>query len=126
MTGSSFGERLRHARLALGQTQEQIGFAVDVSKASVSAWENGRESPSFRALSKLGRAVGQSLDELVCGAESLQGPAPKLPADERVLLRWYRHLPEHRRRALLELIGGVQSLPAGSQSADPVEDPPEE
>jgi len=41
----SFPERLKAARLALGLTQEQLGFELDVTKSTVSAWENGRDAP---------------------------------------------------------------------------------
>ena len=46
----SFGDRLRAARIAAGMTQEQLGFALGVTKSSVSAWENDREAPGFRLL----------------------------------------------------------------------------
>ena len=61
----SFGDRLREARAASGLTQEQLGFAIGVTKASVSAWENGRETPSFRVLADLRDALNRSLDERV-------------------------------------------------------------
>lgn len=40
-----FPERLKSARLRLGMTQEQLGYELNVTKASVSAWENAREAP---------------------------------------------------------------------------------
>ncbi len=44
-----FGDRLREARTAAGMTQEQLGFALGVTKASISAWENGCNDPPIPA-----------------------------------------------------------------------------
>ena len=50
---SGFQERLKSARQRLGLTQEALAEELNVTKASVSAWENGREKPGFRLLPKL-------------------------------------------------------------------------
>lgn len=110
-----FADRLREARVAAGLTQEQLGFALGVTKSSVSAWENGRETPSFRLLPKLRSVLNRSLDELVCGvggravAEKSAEYVADQPADgarnnkERALLQRFRNLSASRRAALLEL-----------------------
>jgi len=110
---NSFGDRLRAARIAAGMTQEQLGFALGVTKSSVSAWENERETPGFRLLPSLRTALGTSLDELVCGPavaqpgrESIK-EAPEVyvgNADEKNLLVRYRALSPKRRQAVLELL----------------------
>lgn len=113
----SFSDRLRTARTATGLTQEQLGFAIGVTKSSISAWENGRETPSFHLLPKLRAALGCSLDALVCGtvaAPASTGIAePRLGGEashgardvkEHALLLRYRALPSRRRAALLELL----------------------
>lgn len=114
-----FADRLREARVAMGMTQEQLGFALGITKSSVSAWENGRETPSFRMLPELRRHLGRSLDELICGqapADAKQigdevltyhagdaSPAARNEKERALLLR-YRTLPAKRRAALLDLI----------------------
>jgi len=107
----SFGDRLREARKAAGLTQEQLGFALGVTKSSVSAWENNRETPSFRLLPNLRGALKRSLDELICDQGSAR--LHDLPADyalqahdthEQALLTRYRNLPARRREAVLELL----------------------
>lgn len=115
-----FADRLREARVAAGLTQEQLGFALGVTKSSVSAWENGRETPSFRVLPQMRAVLRQSLDELICGASSpshvtgardtrseyvINETAPMArDSKERALLLRYRALPAKRRSALLDLL----------------------
>ena len=114
-----FADRLREARVAAGMTQEQLGFALGITKSSVSAWENNRETPSFRMLPKLRQQLGRSLDELICGvapadARQVGDEVPAYAASEaspvarnekeRALLLRFRTLPAKRRAALLDLI----------------------
>ncbi|MDC8015849.1 helix-turn-helix transcriptional regulator [Tahibacter sp. BL] len=111
-----FGDRLREARTAAGMTQEQLGFELGVTKSSVSAWENGRETPGFRLLEALRQALGRSLDELICDAPAAaetgvskdttdtDAASVARNPDERALLARYRRLPARKRGALLELI----------------------
>lgn len=108
---SGFPERLKSARLRLGLTQELLGYELNVTKASVSAWENGREAPSFRLLPKLRQVLGMSLDQLLCGLEGVDTtvPAPDelrtRNEDEAVLLKAFRRLPLKRRQGLLAMLG---------------------
>ena len=93
-------------------TQEQLGFALGVTRSSVPAWENDRETPGRRVLLALHTALGRSLDELVCGPDVPQAreaarESPELyagNAEERTLLVRYRALPPKRREAVLELL----------------------
>ena len=109
---SGFPERLKAARLRLGMTQEQLGFELNVTKASVSAWENGREAPGFRLLPRLREILGISLDDLLCGAEPGGGTAePRYlygaevrNEAEAILLKSFRRLSAKRRKALLDMI----------------------
>lgn len=116
----NFGDRLREARIATGLTQEQLGFALGVTKSSVSAWENGRETPGFRLLPELRGALGRSLDDLICGIDSAVAKSSEQAqelrvgnAAEQTLLVRYRGLPPKRREAVLELL-----KPAHTKRAD--------
>ncbi|MCH8542311.1 MAG: helix-turn-helix domain-containing protein [Alcanivorax sp.] len=107
-----FPERLKSARLRLGMTQEQLGYELNVTKASVSAWENAREAPGFRLLPKLKQVLGVSLDELLCGsagenqsvANNQLHELTTRNEDEAALLKAFRRMPLKRRKALLEVI----------------------
>ncbi len=103
----SFPERLKAARLALGLTQEQLGFELDVTKSTVSAWENGRDAPGFRYLPALKLALGVSLDFLICGGaeDGAADPAGAYGAEVRSeteadLLKRYRKLSRSRQEGL--------------------------
>lgn len=109
---SNFANRLREARLVAGLTQEELGFALDVTKSSVSSWEKDRESPSYRVLAQLPFVLNVSLDHLVNGSsgEATDRSATyelvrvAQDADEILLLKYYRALPATKRKALLKLI----------------------
>ena len=123
---SRFPDRLRQLRLAAGLTQEQLGFAVEVTKSSVSAWENGREAPSFRSLGLLKEALGCSLDTLIIGeheeaAEDDMGSQQRLRAkdfNEQHLLAIYRQMSHRQRRALLELLKPLIETPESNAEAN--------
>ena len=107
---AGFPERLKSARLRLGMTQEQLGYELNVTKASVSAWENGREAPGFRLLPRLREVLGVSLDELLCGLSD-DGPVASVEVgltvrgeDEATLLRAYRRLSPKRRKGLVDML----------------------
>lgn len=111
-----FSDRLREARRSAGITQEQLGFALDITKSSVSAWENGREMPSFKLLPQLREALGCSLDSLICGTEFQLNAVKENGTSERLneltakdeleaqLLIRLRKLPSKKKKALLELL----------------------
>lgn len=122
---SNFGDRVRRMRIAVGLTQEQLGFAAGVSKQAVSDWENGRQYPNFHAWPKLRATLQRSLDDLICGdgdAAAIARAAKKVlespgqyqavepdvgrahDAKELALLMRYRACDAKRQAALLELI----------------------
>lgn len=121
----TFGERLRAVRTRLGLTQEQFGFALGITNSAVSAWENGRDVPSFHILPRLREVSRRSLDELICGSPGERlviGVDPGLavadnPAamvfppcntvrdrNEDALLSRFRELSPAKRNAVLELL----------------------
>lgn len=108
---SGFPERLKSARHRLGLTQEALAEELNVTKASVSAWENGREKPGFRLLPRLKVVLDTSLDDLICGPDADRRSPLAEPLfvardeGEVDILKSYRKLPTKRRKALLDLIG---------------------
>lgn len=95
------GRRVRDARTAKGMTQEQLGRAVSVKKAMISAVERGAFSPSVEVLIGLGAALGTGIDSLIYGPESprLQPLLPGTTIDERIAA-----LPDAMREAVLQTL----------------------
>ncbi|MEU4347095.1 helix-turn-helix transcriptional regulator [Streptomyces sp. NPDC023838] len=58
------GRRLRTARRAAEQRQQDLGDALGVSKVAVADWESGKATPPPERLPAIARALGQSVDVL--------------------------------------------------------------
>lgn len=107
---SAFAESLRKARQAAGLTQEQLGFEVGVTKASISAWENAREFPSFTVLLRLRAVLRISLDQLVGIVDGVLedsgGYEHRRACSERevALLQRFRRMSSRRQEAFLEIM----------------------
>lgn len=99
---SCFADALRSARRAAGLTQEQLGFELDVTKSAISAWENGREHPSFQTLLRLRSVLPVSLDALLEGNLMLKKSA--LSEREEILLQRFRNMSTQRQIAFLEIM----------------------
>jgi len=62
--------RIRHFRLLVDISQEELGRRVGVTKQSISDWERGKCWPSFRRATALADALSCSLDGLFVPAGS--------------------------------------------------------
>jgi transcriptional regulator with XRE-family HTH domain len=76
----ALGRRILQARLELGArqhpprtiTQQEIGDAMGVSGASVSAWESGQKGPSRDKLLRLATILGVRAGWLVFGEDPMR------------------------------------------------------
>lgn len=116
----TLGKRLRAARLAKGLTQDEMADELELTKSTVSAWENDRIAPSIDKLPRLREVLSTSLDALVCGdrplgawelrvGEQAAAYPPKRQIyeddpEEQRLLRFFRAMTDAKRRALLLFI----------------------
>lgn len=71
----SLGENISQYRRNKGMSQGDLAAALEVSRQSVSKWENNAAVPELDKLVKMSRLFGISLDELVSG-EASASPAP--------------------------------------------------
>lgn len=110
-----FGTRLKRFRDARGWSQEQVGFELDVSKATISKWESGRAQPRLENLAEIRRLVAQdglTLDYLIDGAGSARAGESRdayqagiaRNADEIALLARFRALKPARRKGLIAFL----------------------
>ena len=68
----TLGQRIAQKRKEQGLSQEEVAAALEVSRQSVSKWENDSSVPELEKLVKLSELFGVTLDELVKG----ERPAP--------------------------------------------------
>ena len=61
----TIGEKLKAARGGAGMTQEQAAQRLQVSRQTVSNWENDRSYPDIAGVLALAKLYGLSLDELL-------------------------------------------------------------
>lgn len=57
---NEFARRLKEARLEASMTQDQLAKALDVSKSTISMWENGNRIPPIDVVFPLARALKKS------------------------------------------------------------------
>lgn len=74
------GERIYHLRTAKNMSQGDLAERLDVSRQSISKWENNNATPDLEKLLKLCEVFGISLDELVKG--EVPTPAPAVPVSK--------------------------------------------
>ena len=72
----NLGETIYRLRTGRGMSQDALANALDVSRQSVSKWENNAAVPELDKLLKLSEIFGVTLDELV----GRDAPAPTPPA----------------------------------------------
>lgn len=66
MTEMEFAERLKRFRKAKNLTQQELADLLGVSNKSVSRWESGGGYPDVSLLAPLARALGVTVDALLC------------------------------------------------------------
>lgn len=79
----SLGENIYRLRTGKKLSQGDLADALDVSRQSVSKWENNSAVPELEKLVKMAKLFGISLDDLVGNAPPESVPAPEsIPAPE--------------------------------------------
>ncbi len=78
----SIAKRMKRVRTERGISQEKLAEQLNVSRQTVSKWENGLAVPSGDNLNQLGKALGVSVDFLLNGERALSAPAEETPAPQ--------------------------------------------
>lgn len=65
--GMEIGTKLKNARIASGLTQEKVAEEIQVSRQTISNWENEKSYPDIVSVINLGELYHISLDELLKG-----------------------------------------------------------
>ena len=67
----SISEKLKQARLAASLTQEELAEELDVSRQTISNWENGRSYPDIISVIALSDVYDMTLDSLLKGDKEM-------------------------------------------------------
>ena len=78
----NLGENIYHLRTERNLSQGELADALEVSRQSVSKWENNSSVPELEKLLKMAQIFEITLDELVTGREKQeeQDAVPAAPA----------------------------------------------
>lgn len=67
MTNMEIGQKLKKARTQSGYTQEAVAEKINVSRQTISNWENEKSYPDILSVIKLSDLYSISLDDLLKG-----------------------------------------------------------
>ena len=74
----NLGEKIYQYRSAKNLSQGDLADMLEVSRQSVSKWENGAATPDLDKIIKLSEIFGVTIDELVKGEEVFSAEETKL------------------------------------------------
>lgn len=98
-------------------SQDDLAAALDLTRGSISHWENGESSPRMKTLEKIASFFGVSPDILLRdGSISQSGNVVRLERFELTdaeseLVRAYRSMNAEGREAALDSVLGLSMLP---------------
>lgn len=75
---SDFSDRLKTVRLKQGFTQKELASSLNITRAAYSAWESGRNEPSFALLASICKTLGVSADYLIGLSDSSSGSSDSI------------------------------------------------
>ncbi|MCD8115775.1 MAG: helix-turn-helix transcriptional regulator [Oscillospiraceae bacterium] len=70
-------EKMKKARSNAGMTQEQVAEKIEVSRQTISNWENGKTLPDVMSVIKLSDLYQVTLDELLKGDSKMMDKIKK-------------------------------------------------
>ena len=65
------GKKLKNARVQSGMTQENVAEKINVSRQTISNWENEKSYPDIISVIELSNLYSISLDDLLKGDEKM-------------------------------------------------------
>jgi transcriptional regulator with XRE-family HTH domain len=75
----NLGENIYRLRSERNMSQGDLADALEVSRQSVSKWENNSAVPELDKLVKMAHIFGITLDEMVTGSEAPPAPKAEIP-----------------------------------------------
>lgn len=109
------GERLKAARIERGLSQEKLGLAVGITKATVSQIEDGSIKRTTHVV-RLAEVLGVSPKWLESGEGSMDAGRLDLTQAEKHLVWGFRTLNEADRVSVLRTVEALNALTYGKQT----------
>ena len=103
----NLGERIYHYRTGKNMSQGDLADALEVSRQSVSKWENNTAVPELDKIVKMATLFGVSLDTFVTGAESERKEPEPAPSREPEIRTVYVEKPVPMPVSGAKLLGGA-------------------
>ena len=75
--------RIQELRASLGWSQVELAKRLQISKQTVSNWENDNIQPSEDMLIRIARLFGVTTDYLLTGEQEQEPPVRMVPEEER-------------------------------------------
>lgn len=86
MNGNHIGENIKEMRLSMGITQAEFASKINVTKSSVSAYENGSRFPSYDVLIKIAQLFRVSTDNLLGYSNKFNVDVTGLTTEQRNMI----------------------------------------
>lgn len=107
--------RIKELRVARNLTQEGLGKILNVQKAAISKYENGRADPSVDILKRMVHYFGVSSDYLLELSDTAHPPAtspsvPVLTSQDQELLHKYHTLTDEHKGLLNTQLDAMYNL----------------
>lgn len=90
----SFPSRLKQLRTQNKMTQEELGKKINVTKVSISGYENGNRSPDTDTLQRIAEVFNVSMDYLF-GRTDAPSPLEKEKESDEIEFEKFISNPEH-------------------------------
>ena len=103
----NLGERIYKYRTAQNMSQGDLADALEVSRQSVSKWENNTAVPELDKIVKMSQLFGVSLDTLITGREWEEKTPEPVPQPETVIKTVYVEKPVPLPISGAKLLGGI-------------------
>ena len=81
-----FGEKVKELRTGMGWTQQELGSKLQVSKQSVSNWENGNIMPSIELLIRISDLFQVTTDYILDRSSALSLDITELDSGQREIV----------------------------------------
>lgn len=106
---AEIAQRIDILTKTLGMPKGEFYQKANITSANFSYWRNGLNYPSPKKLANAAKCLGVSVAYLEYGDDSAQKEKPTVKDDglseftekEASILKWFRSLPEEKRRAIL-------------------------